>query len=558
MADIQKNKRRKKQSKENEFLIQGAILAAAAVIVKIIGALYRIPLTNIIGDEGNGFLGYAYEIYAMALMLSSFSLPIAVSKLVSTKMAMHQPRNAFRIFKCAMMFAVSVGAVVALAIFLGADMISRHLMESPLSVYTLKVLAPALFIVAVLGVMRGYFQGMGTMVPTAISQVLEQIINATVNIVGASIMIKVGMAAAKKQDNPLLEPAYGAAGGTAGTATGALVALLFLMFVFVLFQKVMMRQMRRDRTKHQDGYGQILKVLLLTIAPILFSTAIYNINQIIDLTLFAKIMAAQGVTLKEYIIPQGIYTGKYNTLINIPLAMANGLAASVIQNKINQTIRLTMLIAIPCFVGFVVLASPIMQFLYGDSRTEPALMLASGAITVVLYSSSTVTNSILQGLDRLTAPAKNALVSLGIHLVAVLVMLVVFKWGIYSLVFSNVIFSLCMCVLNMKDVYKASGFRQDFKTCYIKPFLAALIMGVAAFVSNKLLSALMPGRFLANGLSIIIAMLVYAVAVIRVGTLSESDMLALPMGGRILRVCKRFKIFPQERDFDDDDIEYLD
>ena len=126
---------------------------------------------------------------------------------------------------------------MALAIFLGADMISRHLMESPLSVYTLKVLAPALFIVAVLGVMRGYFQGMGTMVPTAISQVLEQIINATVNIVGASIMIKVGMAAAKKQDNPLLEPAYGAAGGTAGTATGALVALLFLMFVFVLFQK---------------------------------------------------------------------------------------------------------------------------------------------------------------------------------------------------------------------------------------------------------------------------------------------------------------------------------
>ena len=330
----------------------------------------------------------------------------------------------------------------------------------------------------------------------------------------------------------------------------------------------------KSRTKHQDGYGQILKVLLLTIAPILFSTAIYNINQIIDLTLFAKIMAAQGVTLKEYIIPQGIYTGKYNTLINIPLAMANGLAASVIpaltaavasrnrtqmQNKINQTIRLTMLIAIPCFVGFVVLASPIMQFLYGDSRTEPALMLASGAITVVLYSSSTVTNSILQGLDRLTAPAKNALISLGIHLMAVLVMLVVFKWGIYSLVFSNVIFSFCMCVLNMKDVYKASGFRQDFKTCYIKPFLAALIMGVAAFVSNKLLSTLMPGRFLANGLSIIIAMLVYAVAVIRVGTLSESDMLALPMGGRILRVCKRFKIFPQERDLDDDDdIEYLD
>lgn len=185
-------------------------------------------------------------------------------------------------------------------------------------------------------------------------------------------------------------------------------------------------------------------------------------------------------------------------------------------------------------------------------------MLASGAITVVLYSSSTVTNSILQGLDRLTAPAKNALISLGIHLMAVLVMLVVSMGDLFSRI-QQCDLQFCMCVLNMKDVYKASGFRQDFKTCYIKPFLAALIMGVAAFVSNKLLSTLMPGRFLANGLSIIIAMLVYAVAVIRVGTLSESDMLALPMGGRILRVCKRFKIFPQERDLDDDDdIEYLD
>ena len=163
--------KKKKQSKENEFLIQGAILAAAAVIVKIDRGIVPDSADQYYRREGNGFLGYAYEIYAMALMLSSFSLPIAVSKLVSTKMAMHQPRNAFRIFKCAMMFAVSVGAVVALAIFLGADMISRHLMESPLSVYTLKVLAPALFIVAVLGVMRGYFQGMGTMVPTAISQV---------------------------------------------------------------------------------------------------------------------------------------------------------------------------------------------------------------------------------------------------------------------------------------------------------------------------------------------------------------------------------------------------
>ena len=206
------------------------------MIVKIIGALYRIPLTNIIGDEGNGFLGYAYEIYAMALMLSSLVFRRSF-QLVSTKMAMHQPRNAFRIFKCAMMFALSVGAVEALAIFLGADMVAKNLMESPLSVYTLKVLAPALFIVAVLGVMRGYFQGMGTMVPTAISQVLEQIIKCDGQYCGGEHSDQSGNGSSRNKDNPLLEPAYGAAGGTLGTATGALVALLFLIFVFVLFRK---------------------------------------------------------------------------------------------------------------------------------------------------------------------------------------------------------------------------------------------------------------------------------------------------------------------------------
>ncbi|MBU3840188.1 MAG: polysaccharide biosynthesis protein [Candidatus Ruminococcus intestinipullorum] len=568
MTEIQKNNRKKRGSRESDFLIQGAILAAAAVIVKVIGALYRIPLTNIIGDEGNGFLGYAYEIYAMALMLSSFSLPIAVSKLVSTKMAMHQPQNAYRIFKCAMAFAITVGVTVALLIFLGADFLAKHLMESPLSVYTLRVLSPALLIVAVLGVMRGYFQGVGTMIPTALSQIMEQIINAVVNLAGASIMIKVGLAAAKKQDNPLLEPAFGAAGGTAGTAVGALVALLFLLFVYSMYRPVLRRQMRQDHTKKQDRYEQILKVLLLTIAPILFSTAIYNINQIIDLTLYAKIMSAQGIPLEEYLIPQGIYTGKYNTLINIPLAMANGLAASVIpalttalasrnrtqmQSKINQTIRFTMLIAIPCFVAFIALASPIMVFLYGDDRMQPALMLASGAITVVLYSSSTVTNSILQGMDRLTVPARNAAISLGVHLVAVLIMLVVFKWGIYSLIFSNIVFSLCMCILNMKEVYRVSHFRQDIQTCYIKPTIAAVIMGVVAFLANRVLNGIFPGRFFANFLSFCIAAVVYAIAVIRVGTLSESDMLTLPMGSKLLHLCKKFHIFPVDKD-----IEYLD
>ena len=133
MAETHKNKKKKK----DDFLMQGAILAAAAMLTKIIGVAYRIPLANILGDEGNGFYGYAFEVYSLALLLSSLSFPIVVSKLVSARMAMRQRRNAFRVFTCALAFSIVIGAVVALFIFFGADAISTHLMESPLSVYAL-------------------------------------------------------------------------------------------------------------------------------------------------------------------------------------------------------------------------------------------------------------------------------------------------------------------------------------------------------------------------------------------------------------------------------------
>ena len=171
----------KQINKNSGFLLQGAILAAAAVIAKIIGAAYKIPLTNILGDEGMGFYGYAFEVYAIALILSSFSLPLAVSKLVSARVAKKEYKNAMAIFKGSILFAIGVGLLAALVVFFGADFFADKVMASAPSAYALRVLAPGLFIVAVMGVVRGYFQGLGSMIPTAISQVIEQIVNAIVS-----------------------------------------------------------------------------------------------------------------------------------------------------------------------------------------------------------------------------------------------------------------------------------------------------------------------------------------------------------------------------------------
>lgn len=538
--------------------MQGAILAIAGVITKIIGVVYRIPLTNILGDEGNGFYSYAFEVYALALLLSSLSLPTVVSKLVSARMAMRQRRNAFRVFICSLVFSVAIGAIFAIVIFFGADLISTHIMESPLSAYALKVLAPGIFIVSILGVLRGYFQGLGTMVPTAVSQVIEQIVNAVVSLVGASILFGIGMKAAVKQNNDLMGPAYGAAGGTIGTIAGALFALFFLLFALFVYRGVIRRQVRTDKTRRQESYGRILKILLMTLVPVIFSTAIYNINQLLDMTIFNKIMAAQGFTEEKYMALLGIYSGKYNTLISVPLAMANGLAASVIpsmtgavarndrpqiHHKINQSIRYTMLIAIPCFVGFVVLASPIMVLLFGDSSRTPALLLAVGAITLVFYCLSTVTNSILQGLDKISVPAKNAGISLVIHIVSLLIMLIVFKWNIYALVGSNIVFALCMCILNLRAIHKANGHRQEVEKTYVKPLLAAVIMGVVTYAVHLVLDLLIGGR-IPTILSILVAVVVYAVSILKLGALSPEDIRDLPQGRKILRICMRLHLLP--------------
>ena len=163
--------------------MQGAILAATALITKIIGLAYRIPVTNIMGAEGNGYYGMVFQVYNLALMLTSYSLPTAVSKLVSARVATGQYRNAYRVFRGAMTFAIIAGGIVTAIVFFGAGFIATDIMKMDLSVYALRVLAPCILVVAFLGVFRGFFQGFGTMIPTAVSQTVEQIINAIVMII---------------------------------------------------------------------------------------------------------------------------------------------------------------------------------------------------------------------------------------------------------------------------------------------------------------------------------------------------------------------------------------
>lgn len=546
----------KKKRKDSDFLLQGAILASAGIITRIIGIAYRVPLTYIIGDEGMGFYGYAFEVYSIALLLSSYSLPLAVSKLVSARIAKRENRNALRVFLCALIFAGFSGMLVSLIIGFGAGGIAEGLMAAPFSKYALRVLAPGLFIVAIMGVVRGYFQGMGTMMPTAVSQIIEQIVNAAVSLIAASYLLKVGTEVAKAKGDDLYASAYAAAGGTLGTVIGAIGGCVFLFIILYGYRNNMRRQYRADRNTRTESYERIFKILLLTIAPVILSTAIYNISQVMDQVLFSKIMAAQGHAEKDYVALLGIFTGKYNTLINVPLAMANALASSVIPSltgavaigdrgqiykKIQLTVRFAMLIAIPSFVGYLVLASPIMQLLYGDARKTPAMMLIIGAVTVVFYSLSTVTNAILQGMNRMTAPVKNAAISLGVHIVTLLIMLIFFKWSIYSIVVGNIVFSICMCILNARAIYQTCGYVQEKKNTFVKPLAASAVMGIVTFGFYQLFNFLIGGR-IATICAILIAVMIYGVCILKIGTFTEEELYAMPKGALIVRTGKKLHL----------------
>lgn len=545
-----------KQKKNSGFLMQGMILAVAGIITRLIGIAYRIPVANILGNEGQGFYGTAFSIYNIALLLTSYSLPLAVSKLVSARVSKGEHRNAQRIFRGALSFALIVGSIVALIVFFFSDFIAKNIMSMELSAYALRVLAPGLLIVAVMGVLRGYFQGLGTMMPTAVSQILEQIVNAVVSIIGASYLLEMGKKVAASEGNKSLSYAYGAAGGTLGTVSGALFGLLFLLFVMKIYTPTIKRKLKRDRSRKKEGYLEIYQILLITIAPVILSTAIYNISETIDIGMFGKIMAAQGHTMKERADLVGRFSGQYNVLINIPLAVANALGASLIpsltaavaigkrkqiHSKMNMVIRFSMIIAIPSFVGFLVLAKPILSLLFFGDVEISANMLRLGAITVVFYCLSTVTNAVLQGLNKMTKPVKHGAISLGIHLVGLFIMLVFFKMGIYAVVVGNIIFSLSMCILNARELRRASGYRQELVKTFVIPTGAAAVMGIFAIAAYYLFDIFLPAK-VATILALLIAVAVYAVALLRMGGLSNDEILSLPKGASMLRLLQNLHI----------------
>lgn len=549
-------KEKEKKSNSKNYLVQGSILAVASIIAKIIGMIYRFPLTNTLGNEGNSYYSTANEVYNIVLMISSFSLPLAVSKLVSERIHKGEFKNAHRVFLCAMRFALIAGGALALLTYVFAGVITKYVLSIELAVYALRVLAPAIFVFAIVGVFRGFFQGYSNMTPTAVSQVIEQIVNAIFTVVCANIMYSYGVSLAQENGNELLGPAWGAAGGTFGTVVSITVAMLFMMFVYTVQKSTLKRQMRRDVTTHLESERAIYRTMILTIIPIVLSTLIYNISNVADQGVFNKVLLSQGYTEKQYTSIWGIYSGQFRVLMNVPLSLASCLAPSVVpsltaamargdrgdaRRKIRTSVRFTMIITIPCAVGMAALAKPILTMLYPSLETGRPLavgIMQAGALLIILYAFSTLTTGILQGLGKLQTPLINNAAALVIHFILLYVMLTAGNLNIYAVVWSNICFALIVSVLNAIAIARFLHYRQEWKRTFLIPVIVSIIMGAAAFLVYQLFH-LVFGNTISVLFAILAGVATYGIGLISFKGITVEEIAALPKGHLIVRLLRK-------------------
>lgn len=539
-----------KSGDSGNFLVQGSILAAAGIIVRFIGLLYRIPMTRILGEDGNGYYSTAYEIYNIGLILSSYSLPLAVSKMIAAKRVREQYQDARRVFQSGLLFGLMAGGLMTLILLFGADWITTTIFNSPNSALPLKVMAPTIFVFSIMGVIRGYFQGQGNMVPTSVSQIIEQVVNAVISIT-ASWLFMNWFAARENAGS------YGAAGGTLGTLSGAVAALIFLTFLMLRYRKQNRRILNQPQAIPVESWKSTYTMLFLTLTPIILSQFVYQLSGSVDNSMFGIIMGSKGLVEKERATLLGIYSSKYRLLSNVPVAIASALGTSMIpsivrsrvqrnhhevKDKIRLTIKFNMLIAIPCAVGMGVLASPLMRLIFGDGKELTARLMMIGAPAVIFFSLSTVTNSVLQGIDLMRKSVTHSAISLIIHIILVYVMLNYLNLGVYGLVIGNVTFALVVCILNWFAIGKALTYQQEIKTTFLLPLLSAAIMGAAAYGIYTAVTALSHYYQIGLLISVPIAMVLYGILIILTKAVTEEELPQMPFGRKLLALCKKARL----------------
>ena len=530
-----------KPMKKQSFLQGAAVLALATAIVKIIGAVYKIPMQSVIGKAGFGYFNTAYAIYDVLLMISTAGLPVAMSRMISEAQALENHNQIRKIFSTALRVFLFLGIVGSLGMLLGAKWLAASVMSSPNSWASIAALAPAVLFICIISAFRGFFQGQSNMTPTSVSQVFEALCKLVIGLGVAFFIMRT-----------LGDATYGAGGAILGVTVGCVVSVLYL---FACYRKASRGLPHGGEAKTtRETLGQLLAIAI----PITIGSAGLQIINLVDVAVYMRrLVGAAGIISTRADELKGIYDF-CRTLFNLPCSFITPLVISIIPSITEHitlkntrgvrmvegsALRITGLIAMPCAFGFFSLSTPIVNLLTSDAEYTAAdlhiggVILALMGITVIFNSLILVTNAIMQAHGDVKTPVVNMIIGGIVKVILNYFLVAIPSLNIMGAAIGTLICYLVIILLNAFAMLRKKTIDGRSFLGLGKPLLAGVLMGGAAYLTNRLLLGFVSAS-LATLASIAIAAVIYLILVIVLKVITYDDCMLLPKGEKIAKILR--------------------
>lgn len=523
------------------------VLIASNFFVKIIGIIYKIPLANILGKDGMGYLSTAYEIYLLILTIFSSGGAVAASKMIAESYALKRYTEVRKIFRLMVLSFIILGSIGTLVMFAFYKQFASLFNNGP-AAYSIMVLSPTLFFLSISSVFRGYFQGIGNMRPTGVSQSIEALSKFLIG-VGFAILLS----------NLAYPIEIVSAGAISGTTISTLIGAVVVLLIFFSSEK----RKRLYKLALNNGECRPAKELLSSfwriVIPLSLSAVVVNLTGFLDLFLILKRLESIGFNENEANAFYGAYKAYAHTLFSLPPSIISSINISILpaisaafavknikraRRVLNKSLKIMIVIALPCAIGLMVMAGPIQRMLFPARLNEikevtPLLVILGFAS--FFTSISTLTTALLQSAGRMNLPIITLVVGGAVKLITNYILVGTEGIGIKGAPIGTLLCYLVMAAMNHYWLKKELPFKISFARYLIKPLFAGGVMGVFVYYGHKLLSVIIGDR-IATAVSIILAALVYALLLVVTKGLSESDIELLPQGKKIVRGLKKMRL----------------
>jgi len=518
--------------KEQSMTKGFAILSAAGMLVKVMSLLYIPLMRYIIGDEGYGIYGAAYQVYAFVFVLTNAGVPIAISKMVSELTAVGNYKDAVKGFKLARFALLIIGVSMAGMLLIFAAPLS-NVLHYKKAYYALLVLSPSILFTSVASAYRGYFQGRGNMTPTAVSQVIEQGINTVFSVIFAAYLMRFGLEA-------------GVAGGSIGTSIGSLASAVFLVYSYNKIKRFKSSSDKLIEGIKRLSTKQLVRRIIKYGVPITICVGMTYAGNLVDVYNTKVRLMTGGFTDPQASVLYG-YLVKYQQLINVPIAIITSLAAAIlpaisaafaknekekVKEKIIYSFRVCFMIAIPSAVGLSVLGEPIYTLL----KLGPgAYIMAYGSVVLVLMAIMQIQTSVMQGIGRIYIATSYAILGIACKISVNYLLIVNPKINILGAICGSIVGFFIPVFLNNRVIRNTLRINLKLNLHAVKPFIASVFMGGAMYVINfglLILFNFVKKGYIANAFALIIAgiigLYIYLFCLILIGEITEKDLNSFP------------------------------